>query len=51
MAKKIKPLKWRAILSLAMIYLSIFTGWYWLWGMLLLFWAYDDLVSGQSLAQ
>lgn len=47
MAKQIKPLKWRAILSLVLVYASIFTGWYWLWGVLLLFWVYGDLVSGQ----
>ncbi len=43
----IKSLKWGAIISLGVIYLSVFTGWYWLWGLLLLYWAAFDLIYEQ----
>ena len=38
----------RAILSLALIYLSIVTGWYWLWGVLLLYWVANDMYFEQT---
>ena len=37
----------KALLSLLIIYMSVFTGWYWLWGVLLLLWAFQELSSGQ----
>ena len=38
----------RAILSLVLIYLSAFTGWYWLWGLLLLWWVANDMRVEQT---
>lgn len=38
----------RAIFSLVLIYLSVLTGWYWLWGVLLLYWVANDLLFEQT---
>ena len=38
----------RAIASLLLIYLASFTGWYWLWGVLLLIWAFSDMLNGET---
>lgn len=38
----------RAILSLSIVYLSVLTNWYWLWGLLLLLWVAGDLVTRQT---
>ena len=40
--------KGRAIGSLALIFLSMATGWYWIWGLLLLLWAINDLIVGST---
>lgn len=38
----------RATLSLFLIYLSVWTQWYWLWGVLILLWALNDMIVGQT---
>ncbi|MEM7563393.1 MAG: hypothetical protein AAF353_10140 [Pseudomonadota bacterium] len=40
--------KGRAIGSLILIILSTITGWYWLWGLLLLLWSANDLLTGHT---
>ncbi len=40
--------KGRAIGSLLLILLSVLTGWYWVWGLLLLLWSTNDLITGQT---
>ena len=37
----------RAILSLLLIVLSTLMNWYWLWGLLILLWAVNDMLTGQ----
>jgi len=44
---KLADSKWRAILTLGFIYLSIFTYW-WLWGLLLIIWGVVDLRTGET---
>ncbi|MEM6877111.1 MAG: effector binding domain-containing protein [Bacteroidota bacterium] len=38
--------KWRAILGLLLVGLSLLTGWLWVWGLFFAFWVISDLRSG-----
>ncbi|MEM7292468.1 MAG: hypothetical protein AAF420_03580 [Pseudomonadota bacterium] len=44
----LQRLKPRALLSLVIIYVATLMSWYWLWGVLFLFWAAVDLYSGST---
>jgi len=39
--------RWRAILTLGFIYITMITHW-WLWGLLLIFWGVKDLISNET---
>ena len=40
--------KGRALASLLLIFVAVIFNAYWLWGLLLLFWAVNDLVRGHT---
>ena len=41
-------IRWKVILGLALIVLSIFSGWHWLWGLFFGIWVFLDLRSGHT---
>lgn len=38
--------KWRTILGLILVWIAVWFGWDWVWGLLFLFWVIPDLFSG-----
>ncbi|OIQ18111.1 MAG: hypothetical protein BM557_07800 [Flavobacterium sp. MedPE-SWcel] len=43
-----KPIKWRTIIALILMYIAIFNNWEWVWGVLFLFWVIPDLFTGTT---
>lgn len=43
-----KTIKWKALLGLALITLSLLTNWYWIWGVFFALWVISDLRSGTT---
>ncbi len=41
-----KPIKWRTIVGLILVYLAVWFNWYWVWGILFLLWVVPDILSG-----
>ena len=41
-----KPVKWRSVIGLLLIYIAVFLNWQWLWGALFLFWIAPDFFTG-----
>ena len=39
---------WQAKLSFVLIIVTLVTSWYWLWGLLMIFWAFMDLIQQQT---
>ncbi len=40
--------KWRALIGLVIVFLSLVMNWQWLWGVLFIFWVIPDLMSGYT---
>ena len=41
-----KPIKWRTITALALMYIALIMNWEWAWGILFLFWVIPDIFTG-----
>ena len=41
-----KTMKWRTIIALVLMYITILMDWQWAWGILFLIWVIPDLFSG-----
>jgi hypothetical protein len=41
-----KPLKWRTILGLVLVYVAFGLDWQWIWGVLTLYWIIPDFFRG-----
>lgn len=41
-----KQMKWRSIIGLVLVYIAVFFNWYWLWGVLFLYWIIPDFFTG-----
>lgn len=41
-----RTIKWRTITALILIYIAVFMGWEWMWGILFLYWVIPDVFSG-----
>ncbi len=46
--KKLTELKAAAWLSLIVIYVASLTGWWWLWGVLLLAWGFTNMLNEET---
>lgn len=44
----LQNIKWKTIIAIIMVIVATLAQWNWLWGILLLFWAFIDLKSGHS---
>jgi len=43
-----KPIKWKTILALVLIFIGSIMGWSWVWGVLFLFWAGTDIIYQET---
>ncbi|WP_296386720.1 hypothetical protein [Winogradskyella sp.] len=41
-----KPIKWRTISALILMYIAIIMNWQWAWGILFFIWVIPDLLNG-----
>ena len=41
-------IKWKTVLALIVVYLAVFMGWNWVWGVLFIMWTIPALYSGQT---
>ena len=50
MAITIEPIKWRTIIGLVLIYLTVvlYPNYQWIWGVLFIYWVIPDLLSGTT---
>jgi hypothetical protein len=44
----LQNIKWKTIIALIIVIVATLAQWNWLWGVLLLFWAFLDIKRGQS---
>jgi len=43
-----KPIKWRTIIALVLMYIAMLMNWTWAWGILFLLWVVPDILSGMT---
>ncbi len=43
-----KTKKWKTVLALLIIYVAVVFNWYWIWGLLFIYWAIHGITSGTA---
>lgn len=43
-----KPIKWRTIIALVLMYIAMTMNWTWAWGILFLLWVIPDILTGTT---
>lgn len=43
-----RKIKWPTVAAIAVLSMATLLGWYWVWGLLFIFWAFDGMRSGAA---